>query len=158
MAETLGNDLSEVASWGVVGGTVKSELREGKEAARQIANLQLFGPKADRLIQKDDVPLVQLLKEMGRLYDEAYANGDMPLAQQHLKAIHSVLSSHETQRGTRLKVALSLLVEQAKYQVKMAMHGQGGDAPSVADLEQLIKDQDAKAIIRAASGDAADGE
>jgi hypothetical protein len=152
MADRLGSDLAEVASWGVVSGTVQSELREGKEAARQVANLTLFGPKADRIIGKDDAPIVQLLKEMGSRYDEAYANGDAPLAQKHLAAISSVLAQHESKAATRLGAALKLLSEQAKFRVKMAMHGNGDD-PTVADLEQLIKDQDAQAIIKAADVD-----
>ena len=148
MAERLGADLAEVASWGVVSGTVQSELRYGKSAATQVANLTLFGPGADRIIGKDDAPIVQLLKEMGNRYDEAFANGDAPLAQKHLSAIASVLAQHETKAATRLGAALKLLSEQAKFRVKMAMHG-GENDPTVADLEQLIKDQDAQAIIKA---------
>jgi hypothetical protein len=149
MADRLGSDLAEVASWGVVSGTVQSELREGKEAARQVANLTLFGPKADRAIGKDDVPIVQLIKEMGRLYDAACEAGEAALAQKHLAAISAVLAQHEGKASTRLNAALKLLSEQAKFRVKMAMHG-GGDDPTVADLEQLIRDQDAQAIIKAA--------
>jgi predicted outer membrane protein len=159
MAEMLGNDLSELASRGIVSATVKTELQEGREAAKQVANLVLFGPKADRVIKKDDTPIVQLLKEMGRLYDEAYANGDVAMTQKYLTAISTVLAQHETKAATRMNAALKLLIEQAKFRVKMMMHG-GEEAPTVADLEQMIQDQDAKAIIKAAeAADAAgDGE
>lgn len=152
-AERLGSDLAEVASWAVVSGTVQATLREGRELSKAVAKLTLFGDDANLKIRAGDPLPVQVLKQMTKDYlmlrarEAEQEDPDGRAANDLLVNIGRQLTALETTKTNHLMTSLKLLVEQAKLQAKSS---EKGGSPTASDLEEMIRKNDARGVIRSA--------